>query len=205
MDVRGPLLVKAGQSVYVSDDHGRDGSWSEVLLPTSADPDPDLASALTIPAPNRIFVGTVAGRLYRITRGASDWANARVDELSSPVRAFVSDIVVMDAAARTLWISSSAFGSAHVFRSTDGGLTWADRTGNLPDIPVNAIVVDPAQPRHVYAATDNGVYRTTNAGTSWSDFSNGLPNAVVGDLIFHERLRLLRAGTRNRGAWEVEI
>jgi photosystem II stability/assembly factor-like uncharacterized protein len=205
MDVRGPLLTKAGQSVFVSTDSGKAGTWSEILLPTSGNPDPDLASAIVFGSATRIFVGTVGGRLYRITRSGSGWGAAQVEAWSSPRRAFMSDIVPLDAAGRTLWISFSAFGSGHVYRSADGGVTWSNRSGNLPNIPVNAIVVDPADDRRVYAATDNGVYRTTDAGASWTDFSNGLPNAVVGDLVLHERLRLLRAGTRNRGAWEVRI
>ena len=31
----------------------------------------------------------------------------------------------------------------------------------------------------------------------------GLPNALVEDLLLHPDARLLRAGTRNRGVWEV--
>jgi hypothetical protein len=32
-----------------------------------------------------------------------------------------------------------------------------------------------------------------------------LPNIIVGDLVIHESQRLLRAGTRSRGAWQVAI
>jgi photosystem II stability/assembly factor-like uncharacterized protein len=104
-----------------------------------------------------------------------------------------------------IWATCSTFKGAHVFASSNGGSAWSNRTGNLPDIPVNALVLDPANPKHLYVATDNGVYRSTDGGTKWIDFSNGLPNALVGDLVFHARLRLLRAGTRNRGCWEVKI
>ncbi len=205
LDARGQILTKAGQSVYVSPDAGN--SWQEVLLPTSNAARPDLASAITIVGTNTIFVGTARGQLYRITRGggANGWTNAQVETLTSPRAAYLSDIVVPGTPTRTIWVSCSAFGGAHIFRSTNGGRTWTDRSGNLPDIPVNAIVVDPNEGQRVFAGTDNGVYRTTNAGTRWVDFSNGLPNAVVGDLILHERRRILRAGTRNRGAWEVNI
>ncbi len=70
---------------------------------------------------------------------------------------------------------------------------------------MNAIVIDPKNHRRIFAATDNGVYQSKNSGTKWTDFSNGLPNAVVGDMILHERRRVLRIGTHNRGAWEVDI
>jgi photosystem II stability/assembly factor-like uncharacterized protein len=205
MDVAGRIVAKAGQSVFVSGDSG--DNWQEVLLPASTGGPADCASALSIVGTNTIILGTRGGMLYRITRGggANGWANARVEALATPRRAYVSDIVVPGAATGTLWATSSQIGGGHVFRSTNGGRTWTDRTGNLPDIPVNALVVDPANSNQVFAATDNGVYRTTNAGTRWLDFSNGLPNAVVGDLILHVRRRVLRAGTRNRGAWELDI
>jgi hypothetical protein len=203
MDARGATIAKAGQSVFVSGDSGM--NWDEVLLPTSGDQEPDVASALTIANANTLLVGTVAGNLYRITRSAGGWSSAQVLGLKSPRAGFVSDIVVPGSPTKVVWVSCSEVGGGHVFRSSNGGSTWTNRTGNLPDIPVNAIVVDPKQAKRVFAATDNGVYRTQDAGLLWTDFSNGLPNAVIGDLILHERQRLLRAGTRNRGAWEVAI
>ncbi len=127
-----------------------------------------------------------------------------VQALKSPRSAYVSDLV-LGGTANTVWASCSTIRGAHVFRSTDGGSTWADRGGDLPDIPVNAIVVDPADANTLYAGTDHGVYRTVDAGATWTDFSNGLPNVIVGDLLMHVGARLLRAGTRNRGTWEVSI
>ena len=203
MELCGRVVAKAGKSVFVSDDAGE--SWEEVLLPTSDEPNPDLASALAVAGPRDIFVGTERGNMYRITRGTKGWESAAVKTLKKPRDGYISDIVVPGSAGGTVWVTSSRFGGAHVFRSTNGGKTWSNRSGNLPDIPVNALVVDPSKTTHLYAATDNGVYRSTDAGVKWIDFSNGLPNALVGDLIFHARLRILRAGTRNRGAWEVKI
>jgi photosystem II stability/assembly factor-like uncharacterized protein len=202
MDASEGVLAKAGSSVFLSEDAG--DNWDEVLL-GSIGPN-DMASALTIVSQRLLYVGTVEGKLYRITRGAGGWSKARVDELSSPRRGYLSDIVALGTSkVAVLWVSSSHVNGGHVFRSNDGGVSWTNRSGDLPNIPVNAIVVDPADDKTVYAATDNGVYRTQQAGTTWRDFSNGLPNAVVGDLILHRRKRALRAGTRNRGAWEIDI
>jgi hypothetical protein len=49
------------------------------------------------------------------------------------------------------------------------------------------------------------VQRTRDGGLTWSDFSNGLPNVIVGDLLLHAASRRLRAGTRSRGSWEVDL
>jgi hypothetical protein len=49
------------------------------------------------------------------------------------------------------------------------------------------------------------VYQSLNSGASWTNFSNGLPNVLVGDLSFHPNAWVLRAGTRNRGVWEIPV
>jgi photosystem II stability/assembly factor-like uncharacterized protein len=189
--------------VFLSTDSG--DTWNEIALPTSNSANPDLVSALVIFNSSTLYVGTVRGALYRLRKGSGGWSNAGVAQLNSPRSGFISDIVVLGTAQRIIWLSYSSFGGGHVYRSLNSGSNWSNRTGNLPDIPVNAIVIDPQNEQRLYAATDHGVYKSTNSGTQWQDFSNGLPNVVVGDLILHERLRLLRAGTRNRGTWQVAI
>lgn len=200
MEVQGRTVVKAGQSVFVSADLG--DSWNEIALPGVAG---ELASAVTIGDSATIFVGTTVGAVYRITKGTAGWRNAVVTALKRPRSGYISDIVTVGKTMKVLWVSYSSFGAGHVFRSSNGGSSWVNRSGNLPDIPINALIVDPKNTRRVFIASDHGVYRSQDSGVRWSDFSNGLPNVVVGDLILHERLRVLRAGTRNRGAWEVNI
>jgi photosystem II stability/assembly factor-like uncharacterized protein len=197
MDVRGPVVAKAGVTLFVSDDSAL--HWTEVPFGNGG----DTASAVVIDGPTVIFVGTASGRLYRIRRAAGGWSRATVTRLNTPRTGYISDVVPLSASV--FWISYSAFGRGHVFRSADGGARWTNRSGNMPDIPINAIVVDPADHRRLFAASDHGVYETRNAGTRWTDFSNGLPNVVVGDMILHERRRVLIAGTRSRGAWEVNL
>jgi hypothetical protein len=200
MDVSERIVAKAGVSLFVSDDSG--DTWAEVDFGSTDD---EKASALSIVNSKTIFLGTENGRLIRIARASSGWAKATVTQLTSPRGDFISDIVVLGASQQVIWASCSAFGGGHVFRSANAGMNWSNRTGNLPDIPVNAIVIDPKNTDRIFAATDHGVYQSQNAGAKWSDFSNGLPNAVVGDMLLHERRRVIRAGTRNRGAWEVDI
>jgi hypothetical protein len=138
-----------------------------------------------------------------VNAGAGGWAGAQVVALGSPRAAFISDIVAVGGGA-TLWASCSTVHAGHVFRSTNAGQTWSDCSGNLPDIPINALVVDPANVNIVYAASDNGVYKTSDAA-SIERFQQWTAQRDIGDLVLHEARRPLRAGTRNRGAWEVGI
>jgi hypothetical protein len=70
---------------------------------------------------------------------------------------------------------------------------------------VNAIEIDSRNANRVWVAMDRGVSQSFDTGAHWADFSNGLPNCYVGDLYFHPHAWVLRAGTRNRGVWEIPV
>ena len=82
--------------------------------------------------------------------------------------------------------------------------TWANKTGNLPDIPVDSIIVNPDMPQQVYAGTDWGVYYTddiTVASPTWQRFENGIPHAMVWDMQIDRGSTTLSVWTRSRGAY----
>ena len=83
----------------------------------------------------------------------------------------------------------------HVFRSTDLGATWEDISANLPEIPVNEIVIDPLLPNTYYLATDMGVFSSEDAGESWDIMGEELPPVIVNDLDLHSEKRELLAAT----------
>lgn len=99
---------------------------------------------------------------------------------------------------------TSAF-SGHVYETRNSGATWMDISGNLPDIPVNDLVVDPDLYRTIYIGTDAGVMVTTDAGATWSTLGNGLPRVVVDSLTLHRKSRVLRAGTHGRSVWDIYV
>jgi uncharacterized repeat protein (TIGR01451 family) len=114
---------------------------------------------------------------------------------------------------RTAYISYAGFDQAtpgtpgHVWKTTDGGQTWANITHELPNVPVNSIVVDAAFPNTLYAGTDIGPYVTSDGGGSWqrmnsTDSANGaMPKVAIWQLDFDPSHRVLAAGTHGRGAY----
>ncbi|MDH7516378.1 MAG: hypothetical protein QHI48_10965 [Bacteroidota bacterium] len=94
----------------------------------------------------------------------------------------------------------SGFGTGHVFLTHDGGASWEDVSGNLPDIPVNAVVF---AGDNIVVGTDLGVW-VSSGNCSWERFGTGLPNVIVYDLAIDGRNRLV-AATHGRGAWILEI
>jgi photosystem II stability/assembly factor-like uncharacterized protein len=200
VEVNGDVVVKAGDHVFISTRRGRD--WQEIPLPPpQLSPRPSVASALAIPKPERVLVGTIAGDVFRIDRAGAGWGDPEL--LPRPLDGWISDLVVDPDVKQRYWVTFSSPGA--VLRSDDEGATWIDVTANLPAIPVNAVVGDPADPDRLWVACDVGVFETRDAGGSWAVFGTGLPNALAVDLLFYEPERLLRVGTRNRGVWETQI
>ncbi|MBX6325596.1 MAG: hypothetical protein IRY93_06130, partial [Chthoniobacterales bacterium] len=96
----------------------------------------------------------------------------------------------------------------HVFQVTCASnctsFTWADKTGNLPDIPVDSIIVNPNIPQQVFAGTDFGLYYTddiTAASPVWNRFENGLPHVMIWDMSIDRGATTLAVWTRGRGAF----
>src|SRR5689334_12771437 len=77
----------------------------------------------------------------------------------------------------------------------------------LPNVPVNAILVDPQNPSKVfYVASDLGVFMTKDGGVTWGDATSplGLPNVQVNDLKFVPGTDYLAAATFGRGIWRIK-
>jgi photosystem II stability/assembly factor-like uncharacterized protein len=197
LEVNGEVVAKAGQIVYISRNSGV--NWKTVALAQPQSGRPSVASALAIPTPDTILVGTIRGDVLRLHWDNGTWGAPTA--LTKPRDGWISDLLVEPARPERQWATFSNPGA--VFRSDDAGATWSDVTTNLPSIPVNAIVSDPASPDRVWVACDVGVFESVDAGGSWSVFGTGLPNALAVDLLFYERDRLLRVATRSRGVWEA--
>jgi len=192
----GNTFAIAGNALYITRDNG--SSWRRLPYPTAAS-----GTSLAVPNADKVWVGTNGGQLFRTAWNGSTWSVLTASASPRP-GAYLSDLLVSPSGL-TLWVTSRTVGGARVLLSTDGGTTWHDRSANLPALPVNAIAVDPTDVDRLWVAADLGVYQTLDGGQSWSSFGTGLPNAYVGDLILNPVGRVLRAGTRNRGVWEVNV
>lgn len=194
LDVSGSTVAQAGESIFLSRD--RAGSFVEQDLGGG------IATALHAATPNLLFVGMSDGRVVRAQWIGGSWT---ITDLTSPRGEAVSDVHVRPGSTTQMYATFRRLGGGRVFRSDDGGQTWTDRTGNLPGVAVNAVAIDPGNFNRVWVGCDVGVYESRNGGASWSVLAPGLPNSIVGDLLFHPHARALRAGTRNRGVWTVDV
>jgi hypothetical protein len=156
-----------------------------------------------------IYAASSTGQVYKLTKSGLTWSAALISAAALPAGAFIWEIRAIPGSANHVVLVMSGFGYPHVWAGTvptSGPATWTSASTGLPDIPVNALVLDPAAPATTwYIGTDVGVWRTVNAGASWTAFSDGLPNVATFDLRLQATARLLRAGTHGRGLWERRL
>ena len=75
-----------------------------------------------------------------------------------------------------------------VYRSDNAGSTWAIARRGCPKIPMNAVVVDPANFKRVWVAADVGVYQTLDLGASWAAFRRGFRMRWLSTCSFTNRI-----------------
>ncbi|HXT87021.1 MAG TPA: hypothetical protein VN745_08365 [Verrucomicrobiae bacterium] len=160
-----------------------------------------------------IYVGTDQGFMWVSNNATSVTPTfTEIDQASTPGRV-VTQIVASPAAPNTAFAAFSGFSGfngdnlGHIFETTNSGQSWTDISGNLPNTPVNDVVVDPDDVTNntIYVATDVGVFATNDGGTTWAELANGLPHVECTSLKLNETARILQVGTHGRGVWDLQL
>jgi photosystem II stability/assembly factor-like uncharacterized protein len=193
-------------NLYLDSAQGTAGWPVSVTLPGVTQ-----VSAIHYVNSNLIYAASISGQVYRLTLSGGSWS---VQSLNGPPlpNNYIWEIRARPDDSNTVVLVMSGFGIPHVWRGSVGpaGATWTAVSGGglttaLPDIPVNALAIDPLHPDTWFIGTDVGVFRTVDAGATWLPFRNSLPNCAVFDLKLAGSARLLRAATHGRGLWEIPI
>ena len=128
----------------------------------------------------------------------ANWVNVTGDNVVLPNRPILGIALDPSVSSRNLPVGYAAVGGfnantpttpGHLFQVTCGDtcatFTWADKTGNLPDIPVDSVIVNPNYPQQVFAGTDFGLYYTndvTAATPVWFRFQQRFPLLMIWDM-----------------------
>ena len=173
---------------------------------------------------NTVYVGTDVGAIWVSTNATSVSPTfTEIDQANTPQRV-VMQVVASPANSSVAFAAFSGFSGftdevGHLFETTNGGASWTDischnvgncgspLTTDLPNTPVNDVVVDPSDATNntLYVATDVAVFVTTNGGTSWSELATGLPHVECTSLKLNNTARVLRVGTHGRGDWDLQL
>jgi len=95
-----------------------------------------------------------------------------------------------------IFVTFHNYGVKSIFYSSDGGSTWANKEGDLPDMPVRTILQNPLISNEVIIGTDLGVWYTKNFSESsptWTQAYNGMSNIRVSDLDMRDDFKVFAA------------
>jgi len=152
-----------------------------------------------------LFIGTQAGQVFKIINAQSSPITSEITGNNFPA-AYVSCISVGQTEDNLL-VTFSNYGVQSVWFTTDGGETWRDVEGNLPDIPVRWAIFHPNNDGQVLLATELGVWSTTelyNDEVNWVQDINGLANVRVDMLILRPTDNMVLAATHGRGFFTAQ-
>lgn len=116
----------------------------------------------------------------------------------------ISGIAIDSENTLKLWISINKFSENNkVFYTQNAGLDWENISFNLPNIPVNCIILN-SETGDLYIGTDIGVFRKESDAERWEKLKN-LPIVVVGDLKINYETNDLYITTYGRGVWKMKF
>jgi len=156
---------------------------------------------------NIVYVGTDDGRLWVTRNGGGTWT--RLADPDLPDR-WVTRVTVDPDNANLAWVTYSGFKwesetQPHVLMTQDGGTTWVDISGRLPQAPVNDVIRHPDHDQWLYVGTDMGVFFSPNMGRLWHKVGRSFPVVPVNDIHLHAASGTLFAATFGRGILYTDI
>ena len=94
----------------------------------------------------------------------------------------------------------SALGGSAVFRTTDGGGSWAGASAGLRTSGVRSFATDNASPLTVYAGTEfEGVFKSVDAGSTWTPTGREIAGTVASLAVEITRMQMEAADAEDVG------
>jgi photosystem II stability/assembly factor-like uncharacterized protein len=126
---------------------------------------------------NKIWVGGVAGGIWKTTDGGSNWRVLNDFSANLAITSIVfdgSNRDIMYASTGEGFFNADAIRGGGVFKSTDGGQTWIRLSSTDPSSDsnwyyINRLATHPTTSGILLSANrSSGVYRSTDSGATWT-------------------------------------
>lgn len=173
------------------------GLTSQVVFSLGVDPvDPNLSCALSTYS---VYAGTSGQGIFKSTDPCAldqeeDWLPVNSGLPANTTVLSIAVAPVIDPSANFESAVYLGTEEGQVFKSTDNGGTWAERSNGLGGLAVEALIVepeiypfeDPLRPSRIYAGTlAGGIYKTHDSASNWflsSSEVSGLIGVFVEDV-----------------------
>ena len=157
-----------------------------------------------------LWAGSDDGNVQVTTDGGRKWENVTKNVKGVAANSPVSHVEPSRTNANTAYVAFDRHMlddlKPYIFKTSDGGKSFTNITGNLPEIGyVHVVREDPKNPNLLYAGTELGLWASYNGGNSWVELNlKNLPKVAVHDVIVHPRDNDLILGTHGRSVWILD-
>ncbi len=155
----------------------------------------------------QLWVGTDDGNVQVSNDGGKNWTNLTGNFSSLAANSPVSHVEPSRINAQTAYVAFDRHMlddfRPYIYRTTDGGKSWSNISGNLPaKAYVLVVKEDPKNQNLLYAGTELGLFASYTGGNSWVALNlKNLPNVSIHDIVVHPRENDLILGTHGRSIW----
>jgi photosystem II stability/assembly factor-like uncharacterized protein len=134
--------------------------------------------------PNVMYLGRTI--VHKSTDGGNNWTatnggSALTDNLPISIESSTTD-------ENLVFVGTAPTSStAEIFRTTNGGDSWENVIGDLPDRYVTDIAIDPDDDNNVYVVFSgfgsSHAFRSIDKGDSWINIGDGLPDVPTSSIV----------------------
>lgn len=135
-----------------------------------------------------IYVGTGDGNVWK-----GDIANyGNFEKISDQlIDQYVTDVAGSYVDPERIYVTHSGYRDNdnldRIHRSDDGGESWTDISGDLPEVAINELLILPdTEDQVIFIGTDAGVYGTTDGAQTWDRVGTNMTIVPVYDLVYNE-------------------
>lgn len=181
------------------------GAWSTIITGFGS----AIESLEFAPGNSTILYATDGASVKRFNLSAGVWSVTTITG-SLPALGNITELAVDPDNANHLVLSVGGYSATQkvyeTFNANVGSPTWTSIVRNLPNVPINCIVMNNDAANSIYIGTDIGVFVTNDNRVNWIMYNNGLPTTRIYDLEINNALATDRiyAGTFGRGVFYAD-
>jgi photosystem II stability/assembly factor-like uncharacterized protein len=199
-------ILVAYDSVYASNDRGN--TWEVV---GGSIGEGNLNEMAIAPSNSERVYVTRENKLFVKTEDFDEWV-----ERSTPINQWITDIEVDEFDEDIVYICFGGYSWAgglyggydegdKVYKSTDGGGTWMNISGDLPNLPVMSLELYRGASDRIFIGMHGAVYYTDDpGGVTWRKYGC-LPNTGITDIEIQYNTSSIFVGTHGRGIFKSDI
>jgi hypothetical protein len=152
-----------------------------------------------------VWIGTDDGLIQVTSDDGANWNNVTPPAMTAWSKVSQIEAGHFDTGTAYASIDRHRLGDMkpYIYRTHDGGKTWANVTHGIPEGAfVNSVKEDTKQKGLLYAATELRVYISFDDGERWQPLQLNMPVTSVRDIVVHKDD--LAIATYGRGFWVLD-